>query len=60
MNTEGRLDIRLSLNDQGDRQVQIESSRPLAATKIFHGKKSEEVLKILPMLYNVCGNALDD
>ena len=57
MNTEGRLDIRLSLNDQGDRQVQIESSRPLAATKIFHGKKSEEVLKILPMLYNVCGNA---
>lgn len=57
MNIEGRLDIQLSLDEQVCRRVKIKSSRPLAATKIFHGKTPEEVLKILPMLYNICGNA---
>jgi len=57
LNIEGRLDIQLSLDEQCCRQVQIKSSRPLAATRVFHGKTPEEVLKILPMLYNICGNA---
>jgi uptake hydrogenase large subunit len=57
LNIEGRLDIQLSLDEQDAWRAKIKSSRPLAATKIFHGKTPEEVLKILPMLYNICGNA---
>ncbi len=57
MNIEGRLNIQLLRDEQDAWLAKIKSSRPLTATKIFHGKTPEEVLMILPMLYSICGNA---
>ena len=57
MEIEGGLYIRLHC--EGDRvsQVDIQSSRPLAAVNIFRGKPVDDVLQTLPLLYHVCGNA---
>ncbi|MEA3292548.1 MAG: nickel-dependent hydrogenase large subunit [Pseudomonadota bacterium] len=57
MEIEGRLTI--TLNREGARVtgVAIESSRPLQAARIFEGRTPDEVLRLLPRLYSVCGTA---
>ena len=51
---EGRLDIRLS--PQGG-DAHIVSTRPLHAAQLFEGKETLETLKLIPLLFNVCGQA---
>ena len=51
---EGRLDIHLA---PARRQVTIRSSRPLAASRLFEGKTIDETLGLVPLLFNVCGQA---
>ncbi len=51
---EGRLDIHLS--PQGG-DARIVSTRPLHAAQLFEGKAIGETLKLIPLLFNVCGQA---
>jgi coenzyme F420-reducing hydrogenase alpha subunit len=53
-NIEGRLSIRV---DPAQGQVEIDSTRPLLASRLFEGKTIDEVLKTIPLLFNVCGRA---
>lgn len=57
MNIEGRLSIDLFAGMQRVDRVEVRSSRPLQATRIFEGKSPRETLEILPVLYNICGVA---
>ncbi len=54
MNIEGRLSIGLQ-KDSG--RVSIASSRPVYASRLFHGKRVSQTLKMLPMLFTVCATA---
>jgi coenzyme F420-reducing hydrogenase alpha subunit len=56
-NIEGRLDIGLQLSEGIVTGVDIRSSRPLQTPRIFVGKRVEELLQTLPLLYSVCGTA---
>ncbi|MDO6460936.1 nickel-dependent hydrogenase large subunit [Granulosicoccaceae sp. 1_MG-2023] len=38
-------------------QTRIGSSRPLLASRVFEGKTINQVLHLVPLLYNVCGQA---
>lgn len=57
MNIEGRLDIELNRNGGARPAVEIRSSRPLQAARVFEGMQPAEVLQRLPMLYSICGTA---
>lgn len=53
-NAEGRLEIRIA---PAAGLVDIRSSRPLLASRLFEGKSPEQTLQLLPLLFNVCGQA---
>lgn len=57
MKIEGHLEIDLYRDARQIRDVAIRSTRPFKAVTIFWGKKVEEVLETLPLLYSVCGTA---
>ena len=57
MGIEGRLSIGLVTGSGCVDQVSIDSSRPLYACRVFHGKSVSETLKMLPMLFTICGTA---
>jgi hypothetical protein len=57
MNPEGQLTITLERDGPGRTRAGIQSSRPLAMPRIFHGKSVDHLLATLPMLYRVCGTA---
>ncbi len=57
MQIEGRLKIALSTRDGRVIRVEISSSRPVRAARVFTGKSPAEVLKTLPLLFSVCGTA---
>ncbi|NOZ36650.1 MAG: hypothetical protein GXP11_01020, partial [Gammaproteobacteria bacterium] len=54
MSIEGRLSIALQARCG---RVSIDSSRPVYAARVFQGKTVSETLKMLPMLFTVCGTA---
>jgi len=54
---EGKLQIDLYCQHARVLKVDIQSSRPLQAVRIFQGKAVAEVLQTLPLLYHVCGVA---
>jgi uptake hydrogenase large subunit len=54
---EGQLNIDLYPDKSAQARVQISSSRPLQASRVMIGKTPQEVLKVLPLMYNVCGVA---
>ena len=54
---EGRLSIGLRTDSGRVDQVTIASSRPVHASRVFHGKSVAEALKTLPMLFVICGTA---
>jgi Ni,Fe-hydrogenase I large subunit len=56
-NIEGQLDIDLYPQRENGTRVELSSSRPLHATKIFIGKTPEQVLSIIPLLFSICGVA---
>ncbi len=53
----GKLKITLSCDNGKMRNVEIESTRPLHTSRLFIGKTPEQTLKMLPLLFNVCGVA---
>ncbi len=57
MTIEGRLSISMNTRDGHQHQVLIDSSRPVHASRIFHGKAVDEALHMLPMLFSVCATA---
>ena len=60
MSIAGELKIKMSYtNNQNCRQVrsQIESTRPLQASKLFTGKSIAQTLTTLPLLFNICSKA---
>lgn len=57
MNIEGRLTIDLNVSSGSVASVAITSSRPIGASRLFHGKSVEDALKMVPMLFSICGTA---
>lgn len=54
---EGRIDIDLYPVRGEITRVELESSRPLRASRVMVGKTPAEVLSLLPLMFNVCGVA---
>lgn len=54
---EGRIDIDLHPAPGEATRVDVESSRPLQACRVMIGKVPDEVLSLLPLMFNVCGVA---
>lgn len=54
---EGRILIRLTRRADGRASATLSSSRPFAASRWFEGKSIAETLRLLPMIYRVCGTA---
>lgn len=50
---EGRIHIAL----RPDQTVKLHSGRPVLAARVLIGKTPAEALKIIPLLFNVCGTA---
>lgn len=57
MSIEGSINIDVLLNKHKTNHVRIQSSRPVYACKVFHGKHYSEALQLLPLLFNICGVA---
>jgi len=57
MDFEGRLNIRLHARGGKVEAVEIRSSRPVHVSRVFVGKRVEEALSLLPLLFSVCGTA---
>jgi Ni,Fe-hydrogenase I large subunit len=57
VNVEGEIVIELHRQQGYVESVAIRSSRPLRLTQVFTGKRVEEVLNRLPLLYSVCATA---
>jgi coenzyme F420-reducing hydrogenase alpha subunit len=57
MSDEGRLRITLTRQDAHVRAVDIVSTRPLQAARVFETKTPEAVLQLLPLLYSICAMA---
>ena len=53
---EGKLVIRLLPNASGN-GVEISSSRPVTASRLFIGKQVTFALQTIPLLFNICGNS---
>ncbi len=57
MGIEGSLKLALSTALGRVERVSIESSRPVYASRVLVGKTVAEALKILPVLFSICGTA---
>lgn len=57
MGIEGGLTIALEPAGSGAGRVTIGSTRPVHASRLFHGKGVSEALKLVPMLFSICGTA---
>ncbi len=56
-NIEGQLDIDFYPPYKNAARVELSSSRPLQASRIFIGKTAQQALDIIPLLFNICGVA---
>lgn len=57
MGIEGHLNITLKTGDGAVNAVTIESTRPVHASMVFHGKSIAESQKMIPLLFSICGTA---
>lgn len=57
MSVEGRLTIDLDRAAAGAARARIASSRPVGVTRVLVGSTAEDVVKTIPLLFNVCGVA---
>ncbi len=57
MGVEGRIEISLGCHGGQVDQVQIQSTRPLYASRLLEGKSVEQALQWLPRLFAICGTA---
>lgn len=51
---EGRLDIRVNPMRAA---VNVQSTRPTLASRLFEGRTIDETLKLIPLIFNICGQA---
>lgn len=51
----GKLDVQVKWHDGTIQQVIVTSSRPQKVTELFCGKKLDDVIELIPMLYSLCG-----
>ena len=51
----GKLDVQVKWQDGVIQQVNISSSRPQKVTELFCGKKLNDAIELIPMLYSLCG-----
>ena len=54
---EGQIHIDIYPREIEDNVVEITSNRPLQAPKVLMGKTPQQVLSIIPLMYNICGTA---
>ena len=55
---EGKISIRLRQNAANDGPgVEVISTRPVLASKVLIGKSPAQALKLVPLMFNICGNA---
>lgn len=57
MNPAGQLDIRLRWRRGAVEGVELNSSRPFGIQRMLVGKTPEQLLTMVPLLFNVCGIA---
>lgn len=57
MSIEGALTITLQRTDKAIQSVQIASTRPLQAARVFQQKSPTEVISLIGLMYNICGIA---
>ena len=57
MSIEGRLTITLRPDAEGSGRAEIASSRPIGLARGFVGRRPEQVVRELPLLFSVCGIA---
>lgn len=52
-------DIEITLEHSGGkvREARIRSTRPVTASKVLHGKTPQQVSRMVPLLFSLCGNA---
>jgi len=54
---EGRIRVGITVRDGTVQRVDVTSSRPVSACRIFVGRRPAEVVSMAGMLYSVCGKA---
>ncbi len=57
MGIEGRLKIGMRTASGYVKHVCIESSRPVHASRVLQGRSVDEALRLLPVLFGICGTA---
>lgn len=57
MNVAGELQIHLNWRGGNVQGVTLSSSRPFHVLRVFNGKTPEQLLGMVPLLFNVCGMA---
>ncbi len=57
MNLEGKIAIRLKLNDEGVSDVAIESRRILHATRVLQERSLDEAVQMVPCIFTLCATA---
>jgi coenzyme F420-reducing hydrogenase alpha subunit len=57
MIAEGKLQLEVVWDGKQITGVSVQSSRPLAACRVLEGKPAEEVMRLVPLLFSVCGRA---
>jgi uptake hydrogenase large subunit len=57
LNPAGQLHIQLNWQGGSVQGVALSSSRPFPALRVFNGKTPEQLLTMVPLLFNVCGIA---
>jgi len=57
VNLDGKLSFSLRWDGTKVRTVAIESTRTVGASRVLEGKAPEEVARLVPMLFSLCGRA---
>ena len=57
MTPNAQIEITISVDHAGAKLVSITNNRPVQAAQLFIGKRVSEALRIIPLLFNVCGKA---
>ena len=54
---EGKIRIDLYPRPMDGCHVEIRSTRPVSASRVMVGKRPQQALELIPLMFNICGNA---
>ncbi|GJM03017.1 MAG: hydrogenase assembly protein HupF [Rhodomicrobium sp.] len=57
MTPNAQIEVLISIDGADKKSVTITNNRPVQAAQLFVGKKVSEALRIIPLLFHVCGKA---